>query len=148
MKRFLFVFLFFAGQLANASLAGNWTGWGSWKFKGEGEGAHCNPMQMQWSETTNTIAIERGLFDCGVVVMHLDRTAWTIKNGHLFDEDQKDVGTYDGTNLQVDMPSPNEKTTIHISVKREANHYDYKEDWFNSVEKVYVIEGRLFTSGR
>jgi hypothetical protein len=50
-------------------------------------------------------------------------------------------------NFEADMASPNENTTIHISVKRAANHYDYQEVWFNQYEKIYVIEGRLFTSG-
>lgn len=147
MKKAIFTTLLLVSKLAFASLAGDWIGWGSWKFKGEGDGARCTTMQMQWSENQNEIAIEKGYFDCEVVAMHLDRTAWTKKEGHLFDANQNDVGTYDGSNLLVYMPSPNEKTTIGIEVKREANHYDYKEIWFNAQEKVYVIEGRLFTSG-
>ncbi|MEQ1722880.1 MAG: hypothetical protein ABL930_06860 [Pseudobdellovibrio sp.] len=147
MNKLFFVLLLSLASISEARLAGNWTGWGTWKFKGEGDGANCNPMQMQWSESKNAIAIERGIFDCGIVVMHLDKTPWTLKDGLLFDEEQKEVGSYDGTNFEVFMPSPNEKTTIHIKVKRTANHYDYSEIWFNQYEKVYVIEGRLFTSG-
>lgn len=147
MNKFLVLLILVIGSVSQAKLAGNWTGWGSWKFKGEGDGVHCSPMQMQWSESKNRIAIEKGFFDCEIVAMHLDKTEWALKDGLLFDEEQKQVGSYDGMNFTVYMPSPNANTTIEIKVKREANHYDYQEIWFNSVEKVYVIEGRLFTSG-
>ena len=103
---------------------------------------------MQWSEISNTIAIEGGYFDCAVLAMELGQTKWIIKDGHLLDADEKEVGTYDGKNFEVYMPSPADNTTIYIKVKRDANHLDYQEVWFNSVEKVYVIEARLFSSGK
>lgn len=137
----------FTSVISQASLTGKWTGFGSWKFKGEGEGLHCSPIRMQWSETKNTLTLETGVYDCEIVIMHLGKSVWAIKDGLLFDENQKEVGTYDGANLEAYMPSPNENTTIHFKIKREGNHYDFTEIWFNSVEKVYVIEGRLFTSG-
>lgn len=147
MSRLSIALILVFASVSHAKLAGNWIGWGSWKFKGEGDGVHCSPMQMQWSESQNKIAIEKGFFDCEIVAMHLDKTEWSIQNGLLFDEKEKQVGSYDGQNFEVYLPSPNENTTIHVKVKRVANHYDYQEVWFNAVEKVYVIEGRLFTSG-
>ena len=129
-----------------AGYAGDWTGFGSWKFKGEGPGAHCSPMTITWSETAKTIAIEKGLFDCEVVAMHLGQTSWTIKDGKLFDETNTEVGSYDGTSFQVYMPSPNARTTILVKVQRSANHLDYQEIWFNPEQKIYVIEGRMFSS--
>ncbi len=141
------LFAAFTPAVAEARLAGDWIGWGNWSFKGEGPGADCNPMTMTWSETADSISIEHGLFDCGIVAMHLGKTAWKLKQGELFDEANAKVGTYDGTSFSAYMPSPNENTTIEIKLKREANHYDYQEVWFNKYEKVYVIKGRLFTSG-
>ena len=147
MKVALFLSITFLFLQAQASLSGNWTGWGSWKFKGQGDGARCSPMQMTWSESKTQIAIEKGFFDCEVVAMHLEKTTWEIKDNKLFDDHNNEVGKYDGVHLEVFMPSPNEKTTIGINVQRQANHIDYREVWFNTKEKVYVIEGRMFTSG-
>ncbi len=148
MKISLILLSVFTFNFAFAGLAGDWTGWGSWKFKGEGDGAACSPMSMRWSETSSKIAIETGVFDCEVAVMYLDKTEWTIANGRLFDAELKEVGSYDGTRFEVYMPSPNVNTTIHIALNRVANHYDYEEVWFNKTEKIYVITGRLFTGGK
>jgi hypothetical protein len=146
MKKLISILLIsFLSASANASLAGDWTGWGTWTFKGDG--VACNPMTMKWVESADQISVVSGLFDCQVVAMHLGETIWKIKDGKLFDETGVEVGTYDGMNFEADMASPNENTTIHISVKRAANHYDYQEVWFNQYEKIYIITGRLFTSG-
>jgi len=132
---------------SGASIAGHWTGFGDWKFKGEGEGVHCSPMVMSWSEDDKTLNLENGSFDCGVVAMDLGSSTWTKQADHvLLDENQNKIGTYDGQSLQVIIPSPNDKTQISVSIKREANHIDYEEIWFNADEKIYVITGRLFTS--
>ena len=148
MKKFILITALLFSSFAQAKLAGDWIGWGNWTFKGEGEGVYCSPMTMTWSESANHIAIEKGFFDCELVAMHLYKTSWALKDGELFDEETNaKVGTYDGNNLSVYMPSPNENTTIQVIVKRSANHYDYQEVWFNKYEKVYVITGRLFTSG-
>jgi len=148
LRNLVFVLLLLLSATSWAGLAGDWLGFGTWKFKGEGEGLSCSPMKMQWSEISNTIAIEGGYFDCAVLAMELGQTKWIIKDGHLLDADEKEVGTYDGKNFEVYMPSPADNTTIYIKVKRDANHLDYQEVWFNSVEKVYVIEARLFSSGK
>ena len=145
VKSIIFLTALLIAAVAEARLAGSWVGWGQWSFKGDG--VRCSPMQMQWSESANTIAIEKGYFDCDVVAMELGHTAWTINDGRLFDENQKEVGRYDGNYFEVEMPSPNENTMIQIRVRREANHYDYEEIWYNTHEKIYVIEGRLFNSG-
>ena len=147
MTKSVVFFVTFFSIAVQAQLAGNWVGWGTWKFKGEGEGVRCSPMQMQWSEAKNKIAIEKGYFDCELVALHLDRTEWQIKDGKLFDSENKEVGTYDGKNLTVGFSSGYENTSVIVKLKREANHYDYQEIWYNPNEKVYVIEGRLFTSG-
>lgn len=144
-KLFLIVALVLLASAAEADFAGKWIGWGSWTFKGDGVG--CNPMQMQWAESKDSISIVGGYFDCDVVGMNLGNQTWVLKNGLLFDENQKQVGTYDGTFFEVDTPSPNENTSIHIKVKRDAGHIDYEEIWYNPNEKIYVIEGRMFTSG-
>lgn len=132
---------------AGADFGADWIGWGTWKFKGQGNGVECNPMTMKWIESKDQIGIAGGHFDCQVVVMKLGETFWSLKEGKLFDDKNSEVGTYDGTNFVVTMPSPNHKTTIYIKAVRSANHLDYQEIWANADEKVYVIEGRLFTSG-
>ena len=129
-----------------ASFSGDWTGFGTWKFRGEGPGAQCSPMTITWSETSQSVSIEKGLFDCDVVTMHLGQTRWTLKDRILFDESNTAIGKYDGTSFEAQMPSPNNNTTILVKVNRAANHLDYQEIWFNPKEKVYVIEGRLFSS--
>lgn len=148
MKFIAVIFTLLSFQSASAALSGDWIGFGTWKFKGEDPGVNCSPMTMTWDETQTSIALDHGLFDCEVVAMHLDRTEWTLKNSLLMDADNNQVGTYDLQNFEVYMPSPNDKTTIHIKIHREANHIDYQEIWFNQTEKVYVIEGRLFTQGK
>lgn len=148
MKIILILVTLMSFQYSHAALAGDWIGWGTWKFKGEDPGANCTEMTMTWDETNNSIALNNGLFDCEVVAMHLYRTEWSLKDGLLFDETNTEVGSYDGMDLSVYMPSPNENTTIQVRIHREANHIDYQEIWFNKFEKVYVIEGRLFTGGR
>ena len=148
MKIIFILLTLFSFHFSLASLAGDWTGWGTWKFKGKGDGAQCSPMTMRWSENAGKIAIETGQFECDVVVMYLDKTEWSIKDGLLFDDDGKEVGSYDGQTFKVHMPSPNPQTMIHVSLKREANHYDYEEVWFNRVEKIYVIQGRFFTGSQ
>ncbi len=147
MKLTLFFLTFSLSTITWAGFSGDWTGFGSWKFRGESPGAHCSPMTMTWSETAKSVGIEKGLFDCEVVAMHLGHTSWILKDGSLFDETNTVVGTYDGTSFEAQMPSPNDKTTILVKVKRTANHLDYQEIWYNPKEKVYVIEGRLFSSG-
>lgn len=148
MNKYILVTLFsFLCLTAHANLAGDWIGWGTWKFKGEGDGVVCNPMTMQWSESKTEIGITGGLFDCQIVAMHLGETKWKLQDGKLFDDANSEVGSYDGTTLEVYMASPNENTTIYVKVVRAANHYDYQEIWYNPQQKVYVIEGRLFTSG-
>lgn len=137
----------FLSIAAQAGFGGDWIGWGTWKFKGEGDGVQCNPMKMRWVESKTQVGVTGGNFDCEVVTMDLGETLWTLNDGKLFDDQNVQVGTYDGTTFEATMPSPNDKTTIYIKAVRSANHLDYQEIWANAEEKVYVIEGRLFTSG-
>lgn len=144
MKKLIFASLIIFQIKAHANLTGNWNGWGSWEF--QGSGVDCN-MGMEWKESKTHVEISRGMFDCGIVVMHLGQTGWDIKDGLLFDEDNVEVGTYDGKELNLMMPSPNENTTIHVKVTRlRPTAYEYQETWFNKYEKVYVIKGKFFNS--
>ncbi len=142
----LLLSILFTAISLQASYQGDWTGWGTWKFKGDGDGMQCSTMQLTWSESESHVAIEKGLFECDLFALQLGKTSWILNNGKLFDEKNIEVGRYDGISLVVYMPSPNVNTTIQISVKRVANHIDYQEVWFNTQEKVYVIQGRLFTA--
>ncbi|MBC7465893.1 MAG: hypothetical protein H7256_07860 [Bdellovibrio sp.] len=146
-KAILITFISFLSLAAQAGFGGDWIGWGTWKFKGEGDGVNCNPMTMKWVESKTQVGVTGGDFDCEMVGMELGETMWNLKDGKLFDDTNVEVGTYDGTTFEATMPSPNENTTIYIKAKRAANHLDYQEIWYNKYEKVYVIEGRLFTSG-
>jgi len=146
MKKLISLFVLFCSLNSVASIAGQWTGFGTWKFQNKGEGARCMPMTMTWSENKNTLNLEQGYFDCEMVGLDLGSSIWTKKGDVLFDENNNEIGTYNGTQLNVIIPSPNEKTKISVSIKREANHIDYEEIWFNEFEKVYIITGRLFTS--
>ncbi len=140
-KIFLLTILF--SQLCMAALNGEWVGWGQWSY--DNSAVSCNPMKMTWQENEKILAITKGLFECELLVMHLGKTEWTKKDGHLFDENDKDVGTYSADEISLYMPSPNENTTIHIQVKKtRPTSYDYQEVWFNKNEKLYVITGRFF----
>lgn len=143
-----FLTVLFVSLISQASLHGNWTGWGVWKYQGEDPGMRCQSMNMTWTESEKVISIDQGKYDCDFFVMHLGKTEWRIQDGQLFNEAKKEVGTYDGTNFEVYMPAAEgETTSIHIKLKREANHIDFREVWYNEKEKIYVIEGRLFTGG-
>jgi len=150
MNKFMIVATLFlslsVSLIANAGVSGNWTGFGYWKFKGQGEGVRCMPMQMKWSEGDDFISLDGGYFDCGIVAQDLGSDRWKVKDGQIYDHQDQVIGSYDGQNLEMITASPNEKTQISIKIKREANHIDYEEIWFNQYEKVYVITGRLFTS--
>lgn len=142
MRKILFSLMVLIGLSAEAQLKGTWTGFGQWTFKGEG--VHCSSMTMTWSESDRAIAIEKGYFDCDLVALHLEKTSWIIQDGLLLDNDQQVVGRYDKKHFEVNLKNPEDTTQIHIQVDRVDNHYDYQETWFNSVEKIYVIKGRLF----
>lgn len=140
-KIFLIGFLF--SQLTQAALNGEWVGWGQWSY--DNAAVSCNPMKMTWTENEKSLAINKGIFECEVLVMHLGKTEWAKKDGLLFDEDNKQVGTYTDELISLYMPSPNVNTTIHIQVKKtRPTSYDYQEVWFNKNEKLYVITGRFF----
>jgi hypothetical protein len=147
MKTFIFALLLFFTNFALASIAGNWTGYGNWAFRNEADATHCDSMTMTWSESDTKLNLEKGHYECDVVTMDIDPVAWTKNGQNLLDENKNVIGTYDGTNLNVTIPSPANNTQIQISIKREANHIDYREVWFNPQEKVYIINARLFTSG-
>jgi hypothetical protein len=147
MKILFVMILTFSTLPAFASIAGDWTGWGFWAFKKEEDQTNCDLMKMTWRETATELILEKGFFECDVVAMELDRTVWKKQGQNLIDENKKTIGTYDGQNLEVIIPSPNVNTQISVKIKREANHFDYREVWFNSQEKVYIIKGRFFTSG-
>jgi len=146
MKKIVIVAAMLIGLTAQAGVSGDWTGFGYWKFKGEGEGVRCMPMQMKWSEGKDFISLDGGFFDCGIVAQDLGSAQWKLDGQNVIDDQNQVIGTYDGQLLEMITPSPNDKTQISIKIKREANHIDYEEIWFNQYEKVYVITGRLFTS--
>ena len=89
MKKLFLSVLFFT-QLSSAALNGEWVGWGQWSY--DNAAVSCNPMKMTWTENEKTLAINKGIFECEVLVMHLGKTEWTKKEGLLFDEDNKQVG--------------------------------------------------------
>ena len=130
---------------SQASIEGNWTGWGFWAFRNEEDFTRCDLMKMRWLETQDALTLAHGFYDCGIVRMEVDPVSWKKKGPNLLDENGQISGTYDGQNLDIKIQSPVEGTQIHISLKREANHFDYREIWFNEREKVYIIKGRLFT---
>jgi len=144
MRKILFSLMVLIGLSAEAQLKGTWTGFGQWTFKGEGEGVHCSSMTMTWSESDHEIAIEKGYFDCDLVALYLEKTSWLIQDGQLLDRDQNVVGRYDQQHFEVIMKNPEDQVQIHVQVDRVDNYYNYQETWFNSVEKIYVIKGRLF----
>lgn len=147
-KKIIFTFLsvMMISSSSFAALGGNWIGFGRWTFKGEGEGVICNPMTLNMSETADTFSMNESYFDCEFVSMELLPLTWKKLDNKLYDEENKEVGTYDGTTLFAELPQPNPTTRIHVSMKREANHIDYQEVWFNQYEKIYVITARFFTS--
>lgn len=139
------LFLTFISLQSQASISGSWTGWGSWAFRNEQDLIPCNLMKMRWTENEKSLSLAHGFYDCEVVRMEIDPVSWQKVGQDLFDENSSKVGTYDGQNLDIKIQSPVENTMIHIKIKREANHFDYRETWFNSDEKVYIIKGRFFT---
>lgn len=147
LKKALFTFLsvLILSSSSLAAMGGDWIGFGRWTFKGEGEGVRCNPMTLKMVETEKTFSMNDGYFDCEFVGMRVLPQTWTKKDNKLFNESNEEVGTYDGKSLFVELPKENETTRIQVSMKREANHIDYQEVWFNEFEKVYVITARFFT---
>ncbi len=141
----LLVVLMFS-LVSEARLEGSWKGYGSWKFKGEGDGVPCN-MSMRWTETAETITIVKSDFICDLVSMHGEKVSWTIKENNLVDEEGNIVGSYDGENFSVTMPSGYDNTDISIRLKRTGNNMDYQEVWFDARQTVYVIEARFATKG-
>jgi hypothetical protein len=127
---------------AHAGIAGNWKGYGNWKFKGEGDGVDCS-MQMRWSETEHSVTIEKGYYNCDIVVMHTDKATWKLIDGKLFDKDAKEVGKYDGSWFEVIQPSGYENTNIEIKLRVKGKTYDYQEVWYDGTQLLYLIRGRL-----
>lgn len=143
MKSFLVLLAaLFLTVSAQAGIAGNWKGYGNWKFKGEGDGVDC-AMQMRWSETEHSVTIEKGYYDCDIVVMHTDKATWKLVDGKLFDTDAKEVGKYDGSWFEVIQPSGFDNTNIEIKLRVKGNTYDYQETWFDGQQLLYLIRGRL-----
>lgn len=150
MKWQLLIFIptFLFSTFSFASLHGDWLGWGTWKYQGQSPGMKCQSMSMTWSESKQHISLDQGKYDCEFFVMYLGKTEWRIENEKLYDERNQEVGRYDGSNFEVYMPATEGETTaIHIQIKRVANHVDIQEIWYNAEEKIYVIQGRLFTGG-
>lgn len=131
-------------ESALIGIQGQWLGFGTWKFKGEGPGSHCSYMKMTWTETANQLTMGNGLFDCEYVRMHLTTLSWKKVGQDLFDSQNVKVGQFKQNELSIQLPNANPNTQVIVHLKKENNHYDYQEVWFNKYEKVYVIDGRLF----
>jgi hypothetical protein len=100
-------------------------------------------MQMRWSETEHSVTIEKGYYNCDIVVMHTDKATWKLIDGKLFDKDAKEVGKYDGSWFEVIQPSGYENTNIEIKLRVKGNTYDYQEVWYDGTQLLYLIRGRL-----
>lgn len=126
-----------------ANLTGSWIGFGSWTY--EGSAVRCNPMDMTWVESDFQLQMVSGQFECEVLALYLDTMTWTKQNGRLIDHNNVAVGYYDDKKIHIEMLSPNAAAQIHIDInKLRPTAYEYKEVWFNEVQKLYIIEGKFF----
>jgi len=134
----------FVSSPALAVLTGSWTGWGSWAFQSESNQVKCPLMQMSWVESSSSLVLAKGLYDCDVVRMEIDPQSWIRRGNQLLDSQGQQVGTYNGRNLQLLVADPSQATQIEVVLRQDGEHFDYREIWFHNWEKLYIIKGRLF----
>ena len=144
MKKIIFVFLafFYTGSaFATFSLNGAWLGWADWNY--EGSGTHCVSAQFSYSEDETKLTRNMGHLDCDYVSMDYPALVLEKKSNGLFNGDQK-VGEF-GSDQYSWTEIYSENVKINVTVKREANHLDYGEQWIDSKsQKIYDIHSRLF----
>ena len=95
-------------------------------------------------ETSTSLVLHSGHYDCEVVRMEIDRHEWIRRGNELLDSSGQRKGTFDGRELQVLIDDPAQSTQIQIYLLRDGEHFDYREIWFHNWEKLYIIKGRLF----
>lgn len=144
MKTLLFAVLILP-QFAFAALNGTWTGWAYWRYQGEGPKCFA---QMKFSENQANFSLLGGLIDCDVVYMETDKREFKKDaNGELILDGQvAGAWSVDGAVSTYKWEEQyNENTVVHVNMRVEGGHMDYKEQWIESDGSLlYDIEGRLF----
>ncbi len=144
MKTLLFAVLILP-QFAFAALNGTWTGWAYWRYQGEGPKCFA---QMKFSEDPAKFILKGGLIDCDVVYMETDKREFTKDpNGELIlDGEVAGAWSVDGAVSTYKWEEQyNETTVVHVHMRVEGGHMDYKEQWIEADGSLlYDIEGRLF----
>ncbi len=139
MKKLLVLCLALMSFSTFANLAGQWTGWGEWKF--QGSGASCYTF-LNFSEDANQLVRHETAFDCQVAVLTILDESW-VKQGEDLLIDNVVVGKVQGDHYTM-TEQYNDHVTIETDIKVEGNHLDYKEMWYDQGQELYVITGRLF----
>lgn len=142
---FIGIALVFSASMAHAALHGEWNGWGDWVF--QGSGTHCSTMNLKFSESENKLQRLGGLFDCGLVALHIEPQVFE-KQGNVLLIDGKEVGSVNGGTYQW-TEHYSDTVLIKNSLKVDGLHMDYYERWIGSDnEIIYEITGRLFLRGQ
>lgn len=139
MKKYMIVLLTLLSFSALASLHGEWSGWGAWKYDGSGVSCHTS---LIYKETATKLIRKPTVFDCQVAYLNILGEAWDKKEGKLM-KDGEIVGTYDENHYTL-----SEQYTKNVEIKSDillnGNNIYYKELWYEQGTEIYEITGRLF----
>lgn len=145
MKTILSVLFLFLPNFAFAALNGDWTGWAYWRYQGEGPKCYA---QMRFSENQTQFSLLGGVIDCDVVYMTTDARQFTKEANGVLMLDGQVAGTWavDGAESMYKWQEQyNENTVVHVDMRVEGGHMDYKEQWIQADNSIlYDIDGRLF----
>ena len=146
----LALFLSLVGFKANAEpsgIAGRWTGWGLWTYRGSG--TNCN-MTMGFSESDAEFHRLGGVFDCNVVVLYSDPLNWQKAGSNLLMNSQV-VGKFQKGHVDFIEPvndQTNSETIVDLEDSPQGQRMVYEETWFTaqhdgSRKTVYHITGKF-----
>jgi hypothetical protein len=141
MKTTLSMAILLLASTAHASILGDWSGWGEWKY--DGSPMHCGAIHLNFDENEKQLTRTAGSFDCDIVSMDLPPITLD-KSGSNLIVDQKVVGNFAENHYHWIEPY---SSTVHVEVliDRSADHLDYHERWINlSGQMIYDIDARLF----
>ena len=143
MKYLLLLFLsvacFSFQNLAQASLDGDWQGWGVWTYQGSGD--RCL-MHFVFSDSPTQLQRKVGELNCSAVSLSIPSESF-IKQGQNLILNGVVVGKMTADHLELhEVYSPT--VTIVTNVTMSGLNLDYEEIWYEKSGAVlYKIKGRL-----
>jgi hypothetical protein len=141
MKKSLGMICLLWSSISLASITGNWNGWGSWSY--EDASTPCDPMNINFIETSNKLTRTGGYFNCQVVGLELDAKEWEKKDGKVI-VDGAVVGSYSENSFHI-TEQYSENVKVDSDIVKTAGHLDYSEVWYDKNDnEIYEIKGRFF----